>query len=211
MSADVSIVHLLDVATDKLVEAHLRDRIEDRHLDDWETKWRPVVEATIKRLTDQKVPRSRWPQSSHWDWRDKVDDMKGLLSGAAFCIECDSVTQGMMALNLTKGRALIEQQKGQHLVYVEYVEVAPWNRIEHVAKPRFRGVGSLLMLAAVTRSKEEGFKGRIGLHALPQSKVFYADKCGMTDLGPDPKYQNLHYFEMTVEQAEGFIHRKEKS
>ena len=209
MSTEVSIVHLLDIATDSLVEAHLRDRIEERNLKDWETKWRPVIESTARRLAGQKVPRSQWPQSTHWDWRRKIEDMKGLLSGATFCIECESATQGMMALDTTKGRARIEQQKGQHLVYVEYLEAAPWNRGEHVAKPRFRGVGSILIRSAIALSLAEGFKGRLGLHALPQSHVFYADKCGMTDLGPDPKYQNLNYFEMRVEQAEEFLHGKE--
>jgi hypothetical protein len=207
----VSIVHLFEVATGKLVEAHLLDQIQDRNLMDWETKWRPVIEATVQRLASQNVPASQWPQSDHWDWRRKIEDMKGLLSGASFCIECESVTQGMIALNIAKGRARIEEQKGQHLVYVEYLEAAPWNRIEHVTKPRYRSVGSNLMYAAVALSQNEGFKGRIGLHALPQSQVFYADKCGMTDLGPDPKYQNLHYFEMTVKQAEGFLHGKEKT
>ena len=211
MSTEVSIVHLLDIVTDNPVEAHLRDQVEDRNLKDWETRWRPVIEATAKRLAGQNVPRSQWPQSTHWDWRQKIEDMKGLLSGAAFCIEYESVTQGLIALNTTKGRARIEQQKGQHLVYVEYLEAAPWNRGEHVAKPRFRGVGSILMRAAIALSQAEGFRGRLGLHALPQSHVFYADKCGMTDLGPDPKYQNLNYFEMTVEQAEGFLHGKERT
>jgi hypothetical protein len=211
MSATVSVIHLLDLASGNLVEARLHDRIEDHNLNDWETKWRPVIEATVKRLADQKVPASQWPQSAHWDWRQKIEDMKGLLSGASFCIECEAVTQGMMALNVAKGRARIEQQKGQHLVHVEYLEAAPWNRSEHVAKPRFRGVGSILMYAAIALSQSEGFKGRIGLHALPQSHVFYADKCGMTDLGPDPKYQDLHYFEMTVEQAERYLRGEEKS
>ena len=53
----------------------------------------------------------------------------------------------------------------------------------------------------------EGFKGRIGLHSLPQSNNFYANKVGMTDMGQDEEYQNLRYFEMTPEQAEAFIEK----
>ncbi|UNK80964.1 hypothetical protein MNQ96_07835 [Sphingopyxis granuli] len=34
---------------------------------------------------------------------------------------------------------------------------------------------------------------------------FYANTCGMSDLGMDPDHQDLRYFEMTPEQAEAFI------
>jgi hypothetical protein len=67
-------------------------------------------------------------------------------------------------------------------------------------------VGSLLVRAAIELSREEGFKGRIGLHSLPQSNAWYANMCGMTDLGADPGYSHqLRYFEMTPEQAEAFL------
>ena len=92
--------------------------------------------------------------------------------------------------------------------YVEYLEVAPWNRAELGAKPRLRGVGTVLLTAAVALSNGEGFKGRIGLHSLPQADAFYR-KIGMTDLGPDAAYQNLRYFEMTVEQARAFFEKEE--
>jgi hypothetical protein len=53
-------------------------------------------------------------------------------------------------------------------------------------------------------SEEEGFKGRIGLHSLPQADEFYRLR-GMTDLGTDQTNQNLRYFEMTAEQARAFL------
>src|SRR5271156_3290416 len=95
-------------------------------------------------------------------------------------------------------------QAGKPLVYLDYLEVAPWNRPDFGPVPRLRGVGSALITAAVALSDEEGFKGRLGLHSLPQADAFYR-KIGMTDLGPDPAYQNLRYFEMTVEQARTFL------
>ena len=39
----------------------------------------------------------------------------------------------------------------------------------------------------------------------PQADDFYRRRCGMTDLGADPNYQNLRYFEMTEEQSRVFI------
>ena len=62
------------------------------------------------------------------------------------------------------------------------------------------------MTAAITISLGEGFKGRIGLHSLPQADRFYRETCGMSDLGPDANYTgNLRYFEMTPDQASRFI------
>lgn len=66
----------------------------------------------------------------------------------------------------------------------------------------------MLLTAAIALSYEEGFKGRIGLHSLPQADAFYR-RIGMTDLGPDPACQNLRYFEMTVEQARAFFEKEE--
>ena len=66
-----------------------------------------------------------------------------------------------------------------------------------------------LIIAAIAFSRSNEFKGRIGLHSLPQANQFYTVTCGMTDLGPDPKYHNLRYFEMTPDQATTFVERKE--
>ena len=94
-------------------------------------------------------------------------------------------------------------------MYVEFVENAPWNRAELFDPPRYRGVGSILIRAAVALSEELEFHGRIGLHSLPQANGFYANTCGMTDLGADPEHDGLRYFEITPEQARAFIAKGE--
>ena len=56
------------------------------------------------------------------------------------------------------------------------------------------------------RGRINAQKGRrIGLHSLPQANGFYANTCGMTDLGADLDHRGLRYFEMTPEQAQAFI------
>ena len=55
--------------------------------------------------------------------------------------------------------------------------------------------GMILFDRVVERSIDEGFRGRVGLHALPQAEAFYQDKCGMTPLGKDASKQDLMYFE----------------
>lgn len=203
MTVEVSTIYLLDAATGGSVEAELRDAIEQAQIDDWAGKWLPAVVAMIQELVNNRVPRSQWPQSLHWNWAQKTERVQGLLAFRGFSIVAQGVTQGLAQVNLTKS-ARESSQAGKPLVYVEYVEVAPWNRPELGATPRLRGLGSALMMAAIVLSEEEGFKGRIGLHSLPQADDFYR-RCGMTDLGPDPAYQNLRYFEMTAEQARAFL------
>lgn len=200
---DVSTIYLLDVASDQLVDAELRDAIEQPQLDDWENLWRPALNAVLIELVRQGAQPSQWPQSWHWDWKKKMARVQGLLAFEGFCVVAQGVTQGLMQVDLTKS-AREPGQAGKSLVYIEYLEVAPWNRPELGAKPRLRGVGSALLTAAIALSAAEGFKGRIGLHSLPQADAFYR-KVGMTDLGPDPQYQDLNYFEMTAEQARAFL------
>lgn len=203
---DVSPVCLLDVAGGGMVDAELWDAITEKNLADWEAEWTPELFKLLQSLHRQGVERRFWPQSRHWDWRDKMKAIESRsLSSPSFSIVCQDMTQGMMITDLTK-RAKLPGQKDDHLVYVDFLEVAPWNRqalTQTVA--RFAGAGTLLVLAAIELSKQEGFKGRIGLHSLPQANDFYGNKVGMSDFGLDATYQNLRYFEMTPEQAEAFL------
>ena len=63
--------------------------------------------------------------------------------------------------------------------------------------PRYKGVGSVFLLFARTRSLELGYEGRVGLHSLPGTEKFY-DNQGMLDLGQDEDYDDLVYFEYGV-------------
>ena len=205
MTVAVSGVHLFNVARSEPQPAELWDAITEQQLDDWEGEWMPVLFSAIQRLKRKGVERRDWPQSRHWDWRGKVEALHGMLANPGFSIVCEGVTQGMMIVDTAKHRCRANGQKGQHIVYVKFVESAPWNRPELFAHPRYRGIGSILIRAAVALSEESEFRGRIGLHSLPQADRFYANACGMTDFGTDPDLQGLRYFEMTPEQARAFV------
>lgn len=206
MTVEISTIYLLDVATGEGIEAELHDAIEQSQLDDWKSAWLPALLKVLLELSQRGVPKAQWPQSAHWNWDRKSADIKGLIAFRGFSVVAQGLTQGLSQVDLTKS-AREASQTGKPLVYVKYLEVAPWNRSELGTKPRLRGIGSALIAAAVALSKEEGFKGRIGLHSLPQADEFYR-RCGMTDLGPDPACQNLRYFEMTVEQARAFLEKE---
>lgn len=198
-------MYLLDVAKDIEVEAELETPIVQGNIDDWSNHWLPAVVKILAELMKRQVPVSDWPQSAHWNWSAKMTQMQGLLAFQSYSVICNGMTQGLMRVDLTKS-ARIPTQKGKPLVFVDYLEAAPWNRSDLGNPPRFQGVGTALMTAAVDLSIQEGFKGRVGLHALPQANRFYEHTCGMTDLGPDPAYNDrMRYYEMTPEQAEAFL------
>lgn len=207
MTVEVSTIYLLDVATGDSVEAELRDAIEDAQLIDWQTKWQPALFAVLQELARRGVPQAQWPQSWHWNWAQKAARVQGLLAFRGFSVVVQGETQGLAQVDLTKS-AREQSQAGKPIVYLDYLEVAPWNRPELGLQPRLRGVGTALISAVVALSEDEGFKGRIGLHSLPQADDFYRLRCGMTDLGPDPACQNLRYFEMTAEQARAFLEKE---
>ena len=201
--------YLLNVERGEPEEAELWAEITEQQLADWEGEWVPELFKAVQRLRRAGVERRHWPQSRHWNWRKKTETLQGMLAHPGFSIVCDGVTQGMMLVDTTMKRCRIDGQRGRHLVYVEFVENAPWNRPELFDPPRYRGVGSILIRAAIALSEELEFHGRIGLHSLPQANGFYANTCGMTDLGVDPDHEGLRYFEMTPEQARAFVTKGE--
>ncbi len=196
-------VFLRDLHAGKTLDAELVDAIEESHLDLVDADWAPAVVTRLKQLVDQGRTPADWPQSWHWNWRNKMDRIRGAVSCHTFAIMCEGKVQGLMQLNDSKARCRIVGQAGLDLAYVDFVESAPWNRAEIVGSPRFKGVGTIMMRAAIEMSRDLGFKGRIGLHSLPRSEPFYL-RCGMTDLGIDGTSENLKYFEMTPDQAAAF-------
>jgi|SRR5579864_511450 len=198
-------VYLKERETGQLVEATLIDGVTRDDVEKAESAWRPFLEQQLKRMQAEGVPKSRWPQHRHWDWREKQESTELYLAYRMFGIESSSQMQGLM-LVLTAGKhARIESQRGRPLVYIHFLAAAPWNLASVVDEPRYTLVGSVLLATAIHLSLEEEFQGRVGLHSLPQADSWYRDACGMTDLGPDASVQNLRYFEMTPKQASEYL------
>src|SRR5258708_7641322 len=213
MSSLIATIKLREVATNQAIQAQVFDGIDQTHLSNWKTKWVPVVQATEARLLAQGAPASAYPQSAHWDWNKKTAAFQNLLSYRMFAVTCAEDTQGLMAgaTDVVMPPSRLPDDKGRRglgLVYIDFLEAAPWNRPEHVQPPRYRGVGSILIATAIQLSLDEGFRGRIGLHSLPQSEDFYRNVVRMNDLGPDTSYPGpfpLRYFEFTAAEAQAFI------
>lgn len=184
------------------VAAELWDDISDLHLDMWRSTWMPMRDQAVRRLEQAKIPREKWPQDLHWDWGEKTDWSRRFLTLQRFAMTCGGALQGLMLVNLTKLTARLPSQRGKDLAYIEFVSTAPWNRPEICGVQQFHGIGINMMRAAVELSRNEGFRGRVGLHSLSQAASFYRETCRMSELGIDPNYYDLLYFEMTAAQAD---------
>lgn len=183
-------------------DAVLRTGLLPKDLIETEKEWGPIrFNAALKLKQagrDAEIPR-HW----HWDWGAKSQNLS-FLAYKCFGIECAQRMQGLLMVMVAGKQARLDPDAGKPLVYVDYLESAPWNVVPLVEVPQFSGIGMVLMRTAVQLSYDEGFHGRIGLHALPQAEEFYRDKCGMQGCGPDKNYQNLPYYEMTREIARRF-------
>lgn len=170
-----------------------------------EREWSPVRSDLVQKLLAADVDRRKWPQSLHWDWSLKSPALKQLES-TGFGVVFEKKWQGVMMTQTASYFAKLKADRGKPLLYIDFLEIAPWNWVVHeINHPGlFKTIGSQLFWRAILQSQDEGFDGRVGLHSLSRAEDFYR-KCGMVEVGHDPAKQNLMYFELTQEGAEKFL------
>ncbi len=196
-------VTLLECETGQYVSALLLEGVDVEYARAVDDRWVTFVATETAKAQAAGTPIG--PQDhGHWRWERKVGATAHLLSFPTMAVECNGIPQGMMLLKTDGAVGRLPDQTGHPLVYVHFVATAPWNDTRVVEQPKYRGVGMVLMYAAVQTSVDLGFKGRLGLHSLPGAEKFY-EKIGMTCMGPDEKSQNLKYFEMTAAVAAAFL------
>jgi hypothetical protein len=160
----------------------IRD-LDPARLADVERSWKPAREEAD----------AAGFEHGHWDWALKL--VAGALDGHRLvAVRCRGEFQGLMAVAEKVGPIVPGAWDGR-FVYVDYLEVAPWNLKMVGRRPRFLGAGTALIAEAVRLSLDGGLAGRVGLHSLPQAEGFYAVRCGMRRVDVDPNYQGLAYFE----------------
>ena len=83
-------IHLLDVAAGTMIEAELHDDIAEKQLIDWQFQWRPAAKTYMERLVENGISSNdtAWPQSWHWDWRNKMDEIRDLLGHTGYSVVC---------------------------------------------------------------------------------------------------------------------------
>ncbi|MDI3467792.1 MAG: hypothetical protein OJF50_006613 [Nitrospira sp.] len=202
-------IRLLDLHTKNTVDALLHEGLTEEQIRAAQTEWEPIRKKAIEALYKQGVPMKDLPKHWGWDWTKKMRQLGDPLSGY-YGIECGGKMQGLIMIEKEGHLAKLPVQKGKPLIYVKYIETAPWNVKLLDPKPRYGGVGSRLIRAAVELSISEDCKGRLGLHSLPGNKHgepewFYKDVCKMEPLEEERDGEGLLYFELTVENAEQFM------
>ncbi len=113
----------------------------------------------------------REPEDRHWRWVSIVRRLrKNPLSVRAAVQTSDLHVQGATIYRLN-GISYLEP--GEGAIFGEFLATAPRNRETYVKNPLYRGVGGGLMIMMMLHSFLMGFKGRVNLHALPQSVEFH--------------------------------------
>ena len=132
--------------------------LTSKHVEDFVRQWRSQLEKTSQ-------------EDKYWDWHFKQRLSATRDNYETYAVECEGVTQGLIALETQKHRSVLEP--GESLVYVVALSAAPWNRKQVQNPPLFKRVGTLLLRFSRIRSLALGYKGRVGLHALPDAEGFY--------------------------------------
>src|SRR6266487_3540651 len=195
-------VRVICAETGEPVDAQICDKIIEANFQDFEKHWVPG----FRDLPVLGELSTAVPEDEQWDWRGKVKKTQGKLSYRHFVLECDKMTQGFMRLELTHR----SRMNNEHLIYIDYVAVAPWNQTSRVKVPRFKTIGTILFTQAVGTSFDEQFAGRLGLHALPGAVTWYRDRLKMRSFGPDKDYHDLEYFEYDEALANQFMDKCSK-
>lgn len=199
------------VATGQQVGAELDDALSLADLRVAEEQWAGPRRAITEQLRARSITGAEWPQSLHWDWGAKASHFAPYIEGPfssyrLFGLRAEGQFQGLLLASCVGHRTRLHLA-GRDLVYVEFVETAPWNwPVACIGQPqRLKGVGLQLVELAIRWSVDLEYRGRLGLHALPQAESFYRGACHMTDMGPDAGHQSLHYLELDEPHAQEFL------
>jgi hypothetical protein len=194
-------VHLIDRRNGEPCEALLYDGLHAKDLLLVERQWKGSRQSILKRLLKSNVPRTEIPESLHWDWSRKAH-LLAYMTTIGWAIECNAKWQGVALADTSSHFSLLESDRGKPLLYLDYIESAPWNWHNVAGQVGiYAGVGAILFRRALRHSYDLGFNGRIGLHSLPRAESFYEKACGMTRVFIDHKKEGLTYFELSRDEA----------
>lgn len=112
----------------------------------------------------------------HWRWQKIIGELRTQRNKEALAIETeDGAIQGAIVYRID---AISRIEPGLGAIYGERIATAPRNRPWLVKPPHLRGVGKILLLAAVRHSYHLGLGGRVWLTSLPSERTrgFYVNR-----------------------------------
>jgi GNAT superfamily N-acetyltransferase len=190
-------------------------------LAEFESQWGAARADANRRL--RAAGRASAAHHAHWRWDNGAKYESVSTNEAQLCgVRVGTEWQGAMSVFTEPVRgylwarwraaahALFGAGTPPRVVYVDYIEAAPWNLevFTEPDPPRYRGVGGRLMTRAVRYALDSGVG--VGLFSLPLAANFY-EKIGMVRLFRDTNRtsatRDLWYYEMGREAAEAFLAR----
>jgi len=205
-------VTIKEVGTGNFVVAQLDDALPASSFFEIEGAWEQPRSRLAEALQAARVAQDQWPQSLHWDWASKselISFQRQTDKYRLFGLRLGAEWQGAMLTLRNEKTGRLERALGQPLIYVDFLESAPWNwRVPDIGQGgRYGRIGRVLLRFAVEQSNAEGCAGRLGLHALEQAEHLYVG-IGMKSLGPDVDKEGLTYFEFSEDAAIEFMNRR---
>lgn len=128
MSQTQEAVTIIDGPTDALVNAVLHVDLGELDLIEVEIIWAPARLRGLLNLRQRGI--TQLPQHVHWNWALKAVSHSHLLAYRSIGIEADGKMQGLMMVLLAGKTARLDPDIGKPLVYVDFLETAPWNAKE---------------------------------------------------------------------------------
>jgi len=156
-----------------------------------------------------KIPVSKKVREAeedhHWGWRKLIGQHRNNANWESLAVQRTSgPIEGAMLYRID---AKSQLEKGKGAVYVDRIATAPQNRRWLVDPPKYKGIGSVLLLGAVRHSYLLGLGGRVWLTSLPseQTREFYRNR-GFESIFEDP--DGMIDFELPEAEAERWLKQK---
>lgn len=174
-----------------------------------------LVELTRKLAASEidgtwwKIPVSKTSRDAeddhHWEWRKLVGETRNNLAIEALAVQ--SASGAIEGTTLYRIDAKSQLEPGNGAVYVSRLATAPRNRPWLVDSPKYKGIGTVLLLASVRHSYSLGLGGRVWLTSLPseQARDFY-HKRGFEVIFQNP--DGTIDFELPADKAQQWLKRE---
>jgi hypothetical protein len=156
-----------------------------------------------------KIPVSKTSREAeddhHWEWRKLLGENRNNLAMNAMAVQ--SVGGAIEGATLYRIDANSQLEPGKGAVYVSRLATAPRNRPWLVDSPKYKGIGTVLLLAGVRHSYSLGLGGRVWLTSLPgeQTRNFY-HKRGFEVIFQNP--DGTIDFELSADKAQQWLKRE---
>ena len=139
---------------------------------------------------------------NHWLWRKLVGARRSDKAWEALAVQnMRGAVEGAM---LHRIDAKSQLETGEGVVFIDRLATAPRNRPWLVESPEYRGVGSVLLLAAVRQSYSLGLGGRVWLTSLPNERTrMYYKRRGFVPIFTDE--EGMIDFELPARKAQAWL------